>query len=325
MKTHHSGTRRGARPARRIVAHGPRSAWSPRRPSTVRSRPSIGGDKVSVTTLAKADRGPALRATPSRPTSSPLNRADVLIEGGADLEVGWLPPLLEGRATPSWRSGARATSGRARDPAPRRSHRARSLPGRHPRRREPALHDGPGERAASSPSTSPTRSARSTRRRAPITRRTSTASRRRSTPRSTEWTAALGSVQGDADRHLPPDVALLRAALRPRVGPVPRAQARDPAVAAASRRGHAEDDRAQDPRSSSSSRSSRGRRPRRWRREPRRPSWTSASSPAGSRERRTTTSRCSTRTSRRSSPRSTRRSRRRRWRSSRSGSGRSWR
>jgi ABC-type Zn uptake system ZnuABC Zn-binding protein ZnuA len=35
-----------------------------------------------------------------------LNRADVLIEGGADLEAGWLPPLLEGARNPKIAAGA---------------------------------------------------------------------------------------------------------------------------------------------------------------------------------------------------------------------------
>jgi zinc/manganese transport system substrate-binding protein len=55
----------------------------------------IGGDRVSVTTIAKPTEDPHfVDARPSQIVA--LNRADVLIEGGAELEVGWLPPLLEG-------------------------------------------------------------------------------------------------------------------------------------------------------------------------------------------------------------------------------------
>jgi zinc/manganese transport system substrate-binding protein len=55
----------------------------------------IGGAKVAVTTIAKATEDPHfVDARPSQIVA--LNRADVLIEGGAELEVGWLPPLLEG-------------------------------------------------------------------------------------------------------------------------------------------------------------------------------------------------------------------------------------
>ena len=54
----------------------------------------IGGDAVDVKTLAKPSEDPHfVDAKPSHIVT--LNRADVLIEGGAELEVGWLPPLLE--------------------------------------------------------------------------------------------------------------------------------------------------------------------------------------------------------------------------------------
>lgn len=55
----------------------------------------IGGDRVSVTTIAKPTEDPHfVDARPSQIVA--LNRANVLIEGGAELEIGWLPPLLEG-------------------------------------------------------------------------------------------------------------------------------------------------------------------------------------------------------------------------------------
>jgi zinc/manganese transport system substrate-binding protein len=54
----------------------------------------IGGDAVDVKTLAKPSEDPHfVDAKPSHIVT--LNRADVLIEGGAELEQGWLPPLLE--------------------------------------------------------------------------------------------------------------------------------------------------------------------------------------------------------------------------------------
>src|SRR5205085_6461445 len=54
----------------------------------------IGGSAVTVTALAKPTEDPHfVDAKPSHIVT--LNRADVLIEGGAELEVGWLPPLLE--------------------------------------------------------------------------------------------------------------------------------------------------------------------------------------------------------------------------------------
>jgi zinc/manganese transport system substrate-binding protein len=54
----------------------------------------IGGDAVDVKALAKPTEDPHyVDAKPSHIVT--LNRADVLIEGGAELEIGWLPPLLE--------------------------------------------------------------------------------------------------------------------------------------------------------------------------------------------------------------------------------------
>jgi zinc/manganese transport system substrate-binding protein len=54
----------------------------------------IGGGSIDLLTLAKPTEDPHfVDAKPS--FISKLNRADVLIEGGADLEIGWLPALLD--------------------------------------------------------------------------------------------------------------------------------------------------------------------------------------------------------------------------------------
>jgi ABC-type Zn uptake system ZnuABC Zn-binding protein ZnuA len=54
----------------------------------------IGGDRVDVKTLAKPTEDPHfVDAKPSHIVT--LNRADVLVEGGAELEQGWMPPLLD--------------------------------------------------------------------------------------------------------------------------------------------------------------------------------------------------------------------------------------
>lgn len=54
----------------------------------------IGGDNVDVTVMAKPTEDPHfVDARPSFVVK--LRSADVLIEGGAELEVGWLPPLLQ--------------------------------------------------------------------------------------------------------------------------------------------------------------------------------------------------------------------------------------
>src|SRR5262245_26347580 len=54
----------------------------------------IGSDHIDITTLAKPTEDPHfVDAKPSFIVK--LNRADVLIEGGAELEIGWLPALLD--------------------------------------------------------------------------------------------------------------------------------------------------------------------------------------------------------------------------------------
>lgn len=65
----------------------------------------IGGDAVDVVALAKPTEDPHfVDAKPSHIVT--LNRADVLIEGGAELELGWLPPLLESSRNSRIASGA---------------------------------------------------------------------------------------------------------------------------------------------------------------------------------------------------------------------------
>ena len=53
----------------------------------------IGGDKVQVTSIARGAEDPHF--VDARPSFiRVLNQADVLLEGGAELEIGWLPPLV---------------------------------------------------------------------------------------------------------------------------------------------------------------------------------------------------------------------------------------
>src|SRR5882672_2833299 len=55
----------------------------------------IGGDKVKVTTIARGTEDQHF--VDARPSFvRVLNQADVLLEGGAELEIGWLPPLVAG-------------------------------------------------------------------------------------------------------------------------------------------------------------------------------------------------------------------------------------
>jgi zinc/manganese transport system substrate-binding protein len=59
----------------------------------------IGGEKVAVTVMAKPTEDPHfVDARPSFVVQ--LRTADVLIEGGAELEIGWLPPLLQNARNP---------------------------------------------------------------------------------------------------------------------------------------------------------------------------------------------------------------------------------
>src|SRR4051812_28034757 len=54
----------------------------------------VGGDNVEVTVMAKPTEDPHF--VDARPSFVVLLRnADVLIDGGAELELGWLPPLLQ--------------------------------------------------------------------------------------------------------------------------------------------------------------------------------------------------------------------------------------
>lgn len=65
----------------------------------------VGGDNIEVTTLARPTEDPHfVDAKPSFIVK--LNRADVLIEGGAELEIGWLPPLLAGSRNAKVASGS---------------------------------------------------------------------------------------------------------------------------------------------------------------------------------------------------------------------------
>jgi zinc/manganese transport system substrate-binding protein len=66
----------------------------------------IGGSAVEVTALAKPTEDPHfVDAKPSHIVT--INRSDVLIEGGAELELGWLPPLLESARNSKVAAGAR--------------------------------------------------------------------------------------------------------------------------------------------------------------------------------------------------------------------------
>jgi len=59
----------------------------------------VGGDKIEVSAMAKPTEDPHfVDARPSFVVQ--LRSADVLIDGGAELEIGWLPPLLQNARNP---------------------------------------------------------------------------------------------------------------------------------------------------------------------------------------------------------------------------------
>jgi zinc/manganese transport system substrate-binding protein len=64
----------------------------------------IGGDRVEVSSMAKPTEDPHfVDARPSFVVQ--LRSADVLIDGGAELELGWLPPLLQNARNPKLEVG----------------------------------------------------------------------------------------------------------------------------------------------------------------------------------------------------------------------------
>src|SRR5512139_2240642 len=66
---------------------------------------AIGGDQITLTMLAKPTEDPHfVDAKPSFIVK--LNRADALVEGGADLEAGWLSALLDQARNPKLAPGA---------------------------------------------------------------------------------------------------------------------------------------------------------------------------------------------------------------------------
>jgi zinc/manganese transport system substrate-binding protein len=65
----------------------------------------IGGDRVDVKSLAKPTEDPHfVDAKPSHIVT--LSKANVLVDGGAELELGWLPPLLDNSRNNKIASGA---------------------------------------------------------------------------------------------------------------------------------------------------------------------------------------------------------------------------
>src|SRR5260221_5847560 len=64
----------------------------------------VGGDRVSVESLGKGYQDPHF-VEPKPSVMLFLNRADLLIYVGLELEIGWLPPLVLGSRNPKIQSG----------------------------------------------------------------------------------------------------------------------------------------------------------------------------------------------------------------------------
>ena len=66
----------------------------------------VGGDKIEVSAMAKpTEDSHFVDARPSFVVQ--LRDADVLIDGGAELEIGWLPPRATRRSMSANRAGSR--------------------------------------------------------------------------------------------------------------------------------------------------------------------------------------------------------------------------
>src|SRR4051794_3468515 len=64
----------------------------------------VGGDRVSVESLSKGYQDPHF-VEPKPSLMLTLNKADLLLHVGLELEIGWLPPLVLGSRNPKIQSG----------------------------------------------------------------------------------------------------------------------------------------------------------------------------------------------------------------------------
>src|SRR6188508_1751916 len=65
---------------------------------------TVGGDRVKVETICQGNQDPHfVQARPSYMVT--LSRADLLVAVGLELEVGWLPSLIQGARNPSINPG----------------------------------------------------------------------------------------------------------------------------------------------------------------------------------------------------------------------------
>src|SRR3954449_9381614 len=64
----------------------------------------VGGDRVSVESLSKGYQDPHF-VEPKPSLMLTLNKADLLLHVGLELEIGWLPPLVLGSRNPKIQAG----------------------------------------------------------------------------------------------------------------------------------------------------------------------------------------------------------------------------
>ncbi len=148
MKTFENPSRRDARlPSVRPCAREGPGRHEPRQDFASIAE-SVGGDRVETFALAKGYQDPHfVDAKPSFILK--LSRADLLIVAGLELEIGYLPPLIDQSRNDTIHPGIAGLPRRLRrlrhpaapDDAGDAGH------GRRPPVRQPALLDRPGERA----------------------------------------------------------------------------------------------------------------------------------------------------------------------------------
>ena len=193
----------------------------------------VGGDRITVESIARGYQDPHfVEAKPSFILK--LQKADLLIVVGRELEIGWLPPLVQqsrnGKIQPGAEGYLDASQGVQNTRDPDRSDHAGD--GRRPPAREPALLDGSGERQAHREGNR--RRVRSAAARRPRVLRPAAGRLQHAPGRGREALAGDdGALQGHEGGDLPPVVPELRRALRPGDRRLRRAAAGHSADAAA--------------------------------------------------------------------------------------------
>ena len=117
----------------------------------------VGGDRITIESIAKGYQDPHfVEAKPSFILK--LQRADLLIAVGRELEIGWLPPLIQqsrnGKIQPGAAGLSRCLARRGDSGDPDRADHPRD--GRRPSARQPALLARSRRTASASPSRSRT-------------------------------------------------------------------------------------------------------------------------------------------------------------------------